>query len=108
MDLALRPHRGGTVLGLGIVSLVAVMAVFVATACASRGPNFRMEDAQRVKIGMTQNEVVQILGSKPSDVHVTAGSELWMWIHVVVTAVGSESKSFAVKFVDGKAVWIQR
>jgi hypothetical protein len=87
--------------------IVHAALALLLVACASSGTDFRIEDAQKVKIGMTEAEVVQIMGSKPSDVQATAGSELWRWIHVA-TPDGSPSKSFAVKFVGGKVVWMQR
>lgn len=87
------------------------LGLFLATVlwgCATHGANFRLEDARRVELGMTKTQVVDIMGSEPSDVHEDMTGELWMWNRVVVTIVSSESKSFAVKFKDGKVVWINR
>ncbi len=93
-------HRPSRFLGLALL--------FSLPACATHGSDFRMEDARRVSLGMTQSEVIEIIGSKPSDVHEDATGELWMWNRVVVTVFSNQSKSFAVKFKDGKAVWINR
>jgi len=79
------------------------------TGCATtRGHDFQLDDARRVEIGMTKAQVVEIMGSDPSDFHEDAAGELWMWNRVVVTLGSNTSKSFAVKFKDGHAVWVQR
>jgi len=57
---------------------------------------------------MTKAQVVEILGSEPSDTHIDASGELWMWNRVVVTLASNRSKSFAAKFQNGRVVWIQR
>ena len=88
----------------------SIQAVFLvlAIACASPESNFRMEDAQQVKIGMTQDEVLHLMGGKPSHTSVIAGAEMWTWNYVAATPEGSKSKSFAVRFLGGKVSWIQR
>jgi len=91
-----------------LAALLAATLTMGAVGCATHGRDFRMEDARRVEIGMTKAEVVEILGTEPSDYHEDATGELWMWNRVVVTLGPITSKSFAVKFKDGRAVWIQR
>ncbi|QDU66232.1 hypothetical protein [Engelhardtia mirabilis] len=73
-----------------------------------RGPQFDLEDAKRVELGMTKAEVVEILGSEPSDTAIDATGELWMWIRVVVTPTSSSAKSFSVKFQGDRVVFINR
>jgi len=89
-------------------TLVFVGLLIVLQACATRGPNFKLEDAQRVQIGMTRPEVVAILGSEPSDVSVDLSGELCMWTRVEVSPAHINSRSFAVKFKNGVATWIKR
>ena len=85
--------------------LGALMVPLLTGCVTARGPNFQMEDARRVEIGMTKAQVVEIMGFEPSSVHEDASGELWVWVHVTPTL---SSKSFAVKFKDNKALSIQR
>ncbi len=88
------------------VLVTAVLALSTLSSCvSSRGPNFQMEDARRVEIGMTKAQVVATLGFEPSSVHEDAAGELWIWTHVTPSL---SSKSFSVKFKDDKTVFINR
>jgi len=91
------------------LALCTLLAMPLLSGCtATHGNDFRMEDARRVEIGMTKTQVVDLMGCEPSDFHEDASGELWMWNRVVVTMASNQSKSFAVKFKNDRAVQIVR
>jgi len=87
---------------------VSLMLALLLAACATVGRDFSFEDAQRIKLGMTEAQVVQIMG-KPTNKSIDGTGELWMWIYVTST-IGSppNSKSFAVKIKNGEVIYIQQ
>lgn len=90
------------------VSLLALAPLVFSGACASTGRDFSFDDARRIKIGMTEAEVLEIMGP-PTNKSIDLSGELWMWIYVTST-LGSppNSKSFAVKLENAKVVHIQQ
>lgn len=77
-------------------------------ACASTGRDFSFDDARRIKLGMTEAQVLEIMG-RPTNKSIDLSGELWMWIYVTST-IGSppNRKSFAVKLRDGQVIYIQQ
>ena len=78
--------------------------MFAGGACISRGRNFDLDDARRIELGMTEDQVTEIMG-EPTNTSIDLTGELWMWIYVDPTM---NSKSFAVKVKDGTVIYIQR
>ncbi len=80
-------------------SVITVVAVMTAVSgCA--GTNFRWEDTEKVKQGMTEEEVIAILGKPYSRVQFENRTRL-VWTYA--TLIGG-ARAVAYTFVDGKMV----
>jgi len=80
-----------------------LLGLFLAS-CISHGRNFSLDDAKRVELGMTEVQVIEIMG-EPTNTSIDLSGKLWMWIYV---DPAMNSKSFAVKMKDGQVIHIQR
>ena len=77
--------------------LIFLMAALLLSACA--GTAFKWDDVQRVEVGMTQQEVISMIG-KPNLVMAQGDSTILAWSHA--TAFGSV-RSVSIAFgKDGK------
>jgi len=77
----------------------AAVLAFSLSGCA--GTNFSYDEARKVKVGMTEEEVTQMMGP-PYSVLSRADGRMWVWSH----ANGMTGASHVISFrmVDGKVV----
>lgn len=79
-----------------------LMITFAAllTGCAAGTP-FTYDSARQVKIGMTEAEVVSLMGN-PYSVTSRNDEQMWVWSHANAMTGASRVVSFKMK--DGKVV----
>ncbi len=80
------------------IFFAAVMAVVV-SACA--GSNFDWDKARQVKAGMSEQEVVALLGP-PNAVRAAGSDVTWAWVHV--NGMTATTRTVSVVFRDGRVV----
>jgi len=79
-------------------NVLVLSSVIVLAACA--GTNFKWEDTEKIQNGMSEEEVVSILG-KPRTRSQSGNVSSLMWVYA--TAFGG-GKAVAYRFIDGKVV----
>lgn len=87
-------------------AIASVVAAVLIAGCASAGQKFSIESANTVTNGMTREQVIEVMGSKPST--VTNQGKVFVWSYAKVGILGGTS-SRAVKFQfddDGKTFGI--
>lgn len=78
----------------------AVVALALAlSGCA--GTSFSYDDARKVQVGMTEEQVTQIMGP-PYSVVSRADGQMWIWSHA--NGMTGASKVISFRLVDGKVV----
>jgi len=83
-----------------IINFVAAVGLaLVLSGCA--GTNFSYDEARKVKIGMTEDEVTQIMGP-PYSVVSRADGQMWVWSHA--NGMTGTSRVISFRMVDGKVV----
>lgn len=81
-------------------ALALVLAALLAlSGCA--GTDFSYDEARKVQVGMTEDQVVQIMGP-PYSVVSRADGQMWVWSHANGMTGASRVISFRMK--DGKVV----
>ncbi|MDF9893477.1 UNVERIFIED_ORG: hypothetical protein OKW25_002624 [Pseudomonas vranovensis] len=80
-----------------LVAVVALAAVL--GGCA--GTNFTYDQARQVKVGMTENQVVELMGP-PYSVVSRADGQMWIWSHA--NGMSGASRVVSFRMVDGKVV----
>ena len=75
--------------------LIVVCLLVGLMGCASAGKYFTVDDANRVTNGMTQAEVIRIMGTNPS--RITERGKRLVWSYAEVDLLG-RTKSRAVPF----------
>lgn len=79
-------------------TLILIVAFVVLTGCA--GTPFQFDEARKVKVGMTESEVIGLMG-RPYMVSSSNGQQVWIWSHA---SVFSQAKSVSMIFRNGKVV----
>jgi len=78
-------------------------AALLLAACATVGTDYSQTTVESLRPGMTQAEVVSLLGNPSSRTTLADGTEQWMWVHAKANAFGSaRSKAVMLKFGPDK------
>ena len=77
---------------------VAVLAL-VLSGCA--GTSFSYDDTRKVQVGMTEDQVTQIMGP-PYSVVSRADGQMWVWSHA--NGMTGASRVISFRMLDGKVV----
>jgi len=76
----------------------AALMALVLAGCA--GTNFSYDQARKVRVGMTEAEVMQLMG-RPYSVTSRGNEQMWVWSHAKAFS-GARAVSF--KFSNGRVV----
>ena len=79
----------------------ATVLAIVLSGCA--GTSYSYDDARKVQVGMTEDQVTQIMGPPYSVVSRTDG-QMWVWSHA--NGMTGASRVISFKMLDGKVVEI--
>ncbi len=77
-------------------------------ACVSAGPKFTIQQANKITNGMTREEVIAIMGSKPST--ITDAAKTFIWSYANVNFIGTmKSRTVKISFDEnGKSYGIPK
>lgn len=78
---------------------LSIVAVSLALLMGCAGTNFSYDKARQVKVGMTEAELVALMG-RPYSVMSRDGSQLWVWSHANGFSGSSRAISFELR--DGR------
>lgn len=78
-----------------------LMLVSVLFLCACAGTNFKWDNARQIRQGMTEQEVVSLLGT-PTMTTSRSDGLVYVWSHA--NGMTGSVKSVSVVFKDGKVV----
>ncbi|MHB0844759.1 outer membrane protein assembly factor BamE domain-containing protein [Stutzerimonas nitrititolerans] len=79
---------------------IAALLLFCVLISGCAGTNFSYDQARRVQVGMTESEVVRIMGS-PYSVTSRGNEQMWVWSHA--NGFGA-ARAVSFKFADGRVV----
>lgn len=82
-----------------LIGVVAVALLLSLSGCA--GTDFSYDEARKVQLGMTEDQVVQLMGP-PYSVVSRADGQMWVWSHANGMTGASRVVSFKMK--DGKVI----
>ena len=80
-----------------------VLGCLLLTACATAGTKFDFYQARQLKVGMTEQEVTQIMG-KPMSVTARGPDQIWVWSYAKAVAFSIDSQSVSVIFRDHRVI----
>lgn len=78
---------------------VAAVLALVLSGCA--GTSFSYDEARKVKLGMTEDQVTQIMG-QPYSVVSRADGQMWIWSYA--NGMTGASRVISFRMVGGKVV----
>ena len=82
---------------------LVAMAALLCGACVSMGTNYDPAAVDRLQVGMTKAQVVQMLGQPNQVIANSDGSERLIWVHSTGSMLGAKARSVGLPFgVDGK------
>ena len=80
-----------------------VFAALLLSGCVSMGTNYDAAAVDRLRVGMTKAEVVQMLGQPNQVITNSDGTERLIWVHSTGSAFGANARSVGLPFGrDGK------
>ena len=79
-----------------------MVAGLFCTSCVSMGTDYDTAAVERLQVGMSKAEVIQILGQPNQVISNSDGSERLIWVHSTGSAFGAKSRSVGLPFNDGK------
>lgn len=83
-------------------ALAALAIVATLCACSMRGGDTSFDNIERVRLGMSEAELIQIMG-KPDITRITEGKQIWVWRNPLALT-GASVVSFGLR--DGKVIEI--
>lgn len=75
-------------------ALIAAATFAALMGCA--GTNFSYDKARQVEVGMTEAELIELMG-KPYSVIARNGSQMWVWSHANAFSGNSRAVSFELR-----------
>lgn len=82
---------------------IAMLAVLVLTACAGSG-SINWNDARKIKVGMTEKEVIEVMGS-PYQAQVVGNDGVYRWVWVDVNLMrGGGAQKMSAELKNGVVV----
>ncbi len=74
-----------------------------AILCGCAGTPFKWDNARQIKDGMTEEEVVALMGS-PYMVKTNPKGQLWVWTYADLYGISGGTRTLSLEMVDGKVV----
>jgi hypothetical protein len=85
------------------------IAALLLTGCVSMGTNYDPDAIDRLRIGMTTAEVIQLLGQPNQVVNNSDGTQRLVWVHSTGSMFGANARSVGLPFgADGRLTEIPR
>lgn len=78
-------------------------AAMMLAACVSMGTDYDAAPVERLRVGMTKAEVVQLLGQPNQVINHSDGTQRLVWVHSTGSMFGANARSVGLPFdVDGR------
>lgn len=79
------------------------------TGCVSMGTNYDVAAVDRLQVGMTKAQVVQLLGEPNQVVNNSDGTQRLVWVHSTGSMFGANARSVGLPFgSDGRLTDVPR
>lgn len=83
--------------------ILPIAAALTLAACVSMGTNYDAAAVDRLRVGMTKAEVVQLLGQPNQVVNNSDGTQRFVWVHSTGSMLGANARSVGFPFgLDGR------
>lgn len=87
---------------------VALAALLLA-GCVSMGTDYDTAAVDRLQVGMTKAQVIQMLGQPNQVVTLSGGGQKLVWVHSTGSMLGANARSVSLPFDrDGKLTDVPR
>jgi hypothetical protein len=82
---------------------LAIAAALLLAGCVSMGTNYDVAAVDRLQVGMTKAQVIDLLGQPNQVVTNADGSERFVWVHSTGSLLGAIARSVGLPFgPDGR------
>ena len=83
--------------------ILPIAAAMLLAACVSMGTDYDAGAVDRLRVGMTKAEVVQLLGQPNQVVNNSDGTQRLVWVHSTGSMFGANARSIGLPFgFDGR------
>lgn len=89
--------------------IISIAATVLLVSCVSMGTNYDPAAVDRLQVGMTKAEVIQMLGQPNQVITLSGGGQKLIWVHSTGSMFGAEARSVGLPFgPDGKLTEVPR
>lgn len=74
--------------------------------CAASGSKFEWDTASRVKVGMTESELIATMGGRPNAITTQGNVQRWSWIYVNASLLEVGSRRVSFGLTDGRVTGV--
>lgn len=86
-----------------------IFAALLLSGCVSMGTNYDAAAVDRLQVGMSKTQVIQMLGQPNQVISNTDGTERLVWVHSTGSMFGANARSVGLPFgADGRLADIPR
>jgi hypothetical protein len=81
----------------------AIGAALMCAGCVSMGTDYDAAAVDGLEVGMTKQQVIEVLGQPNQVVNYADGSQRLVWVHSTGTMFGANARSLGLPFgADGR------
>jgi hypothetical protein len=89
--------------------ILPIAAAVLLAGCVSMGTNYDPNAVDRLQVGMTKAQVIQMLGQPNQIVTLAGGGQKLIWVHSTGSMFGAEARSVGLPFgADGLLLEVPR
>lgn len=89
-------------------SLAAIASLLLA-GCVSMGTNYDPAAVDRLQVGMTKAQVIQMLGQPNQSITLAGGGQKLIWVHSTGSMFGANARSVGLPFgPDGRLIEVPK
>lgn len=89
--------------------LFPIAVAVLLAGCVSMGTNYDPAAVDRLQVGMTKAQVIQMLGQPNQVITLTGGGQKLVWVHSTGSMFGANARSVSLPFgSDGRLTEIPK
>ncbi|SLK07521.1 outer membrane protein assembly factor BamE domain-containing protein [Novosphingobium mathurense] len=89
--------------------LISLSAAALLAGCVSMGTNYDPAAVERLQVGMTKAQVIEMLGQPNQVITIASGGQKLIWVHSTGSMFGANARSVGLPFgPDGRLIEVPK
>ena len=78
--------------------ILGIGAALMCAGCVSMGTDYEIDAVDRLEVGMTKQQVIEVLGQPNQIIDYDDGSQRLVWVHSTGSMFGANARSVGLPF----------